>query len=91
MKRRAETPIAGLRNLGPKSAILLREAGIATVEELRELGAVKAYRRVKALRPKGASLNLLWAMAAGLDGRDWRALSPDEKAELSREVKDLRP
>ena len=47
MKRRDETPAGALRNLGPKSAVMLREAGISTIEELRALGAVKAYARVK--------------------------------------------
>ena len=39
--------IASLRNLGPKSEFMLRQAGISTVEELRTLGAVKAYALVK--------------------------------------------
>lgn len=82
MVLRREQPIASLRNLGPKSALMLREAGISTIEELRLIGAAKAYARVKALRPRGASLNLLWALAAGLEDRDWRALTPAEKASL---------
>ena len=69
---------------------MLAEAGIRTRDELEELGAVRAYVRVKALRPKSASLNLLWALAAGLDDRDWRELSPDRKAALVAEFKSLR-
>jgi DNA transformation protein and related proteins len=83
-------PVAALHNLGPKSAMMLVEAGIQTLDELRELGAVRAYLRVKALRPKSASLNLLWALAAGLEDRDWRELSSDEKEALIAEVKALR-
>jgi DNA transformation protein len=77
-------------NLGPKSALWLAEAGIRTPDELREIGAVKAYARVKALHPKSASLNLLWALAAGLEGRDWRDLDAAEKASLVAEFNRLR-
>ena len=69
---------------------MLAEAGIRTIDELQELGAVRAYIRVKALRPKSVSLNLLWALAAGLEDRDWRELSAEEKASLSAEVRRLR-
>ena len=83
-------PVSALRNLGPKSAMMLAEVGIRTLDELRELGAVRAYVRVKALRPKSASLNLLWALAAGLEARDWRDLTKDEKAGLLAELRALR-
>ena len=70
--------------------MMLAEAGIRTIDELQELGAVRAYIRVKALRPKSVSLNLLWALAAGLEDRDWRELSAEEKASISAEVRRLR-
>ena len=82
--------VSSLRNLGPKSAMMLAESGIRTLDELRELGAARAYVRVKALRPKAVSLNLLWAIAAGLEDRDWRELSKEEKAALVAEVRGLR-
>ena len=47
---RNSQPVSALRNLGPKSAKMLAEAGISTLAELRELGAEKAYVRVKSLR-----------------------------------------
>jgi TfoX/Sxy family transcriptional regulator of competence genes len=68
---------------------LLAEAGIESLDELHHLGAVKAYLRAKVLRPKRVSLNLLWALAAGLEDRDWRTLSLDEKASLLHEVRRL--
>lgn len=90
MSKPPERPVVALRNLGPKSAVMLREAGISTMEELRVLGAVKAYARVRQLRPRGVSLNLLWALAAGLEERDWRDLSSGEKAALQRSLGALR-
>jgi DNA transformation protein len=83
-------PVSRIRNLGPKSALMLAEAGVRTVGELRELGAVKAYCRVKELRKRGASVNLLWSLAAGLDGRSWQEVSAEEKASLLAEVRRLR-
>lgn len=78
-------PVARLRNLGPKSALMLAEAGVRTIAELRALGAAKAYRRVR----DKASLNMLWAIAAGLADRDWRDLGEEEKASLLAEVRRL--
>ena len=82
-------PVAGLRNLGPKSALLLAQADVRTIAELRLLGAVKAYRRAKDLAPRSVSLNLLWAIAAGLEDRDWRQLTPQEKASLLAQIRRL--
>ena len=83
-------PVTALRNLGPKSAVMLAEAGIRTIGELRAIGAPKAYVRVKANRSRGASVNLLWSMAAALDGRGWQEVSTEEKALLLAEVRRLR-
>ncbi len=80
-----EDSIAALKNLGPKSADWLRESGVATVGDLRRLGPVVAYLLVKERRPR-ASLNLLWALAAGVQGRDWRDLSEAAKSRLRRAV-----
>ncbi len=79
-----------LRNLGPASAMMLAEVGIRTIGELRAIGAAKAYVRVRALRTRGASVNLLWSMAAGLDGRGWQEVSAEEKESLLAEVRRLR-
>ena len=83
-------PVSSLRNLGPKSAMMLAEAGIRGIDELREIGAVKAYARVRQIRTRGASLNLLWSMAAGLEDRSWNDLSTDEKDALLAELRALR-
>ena len=85
-----DLPVTLLRNLGPASAMMLAEVGIHTIGELRTIGAVKAYVRVRAVRSRGASVNLLWSMAAGLDGRGWQEVSEEEKASLLAEVRRLR-
>jgi len=78
-------PVANLRNLGPTSSEWLRDAGITTIADLERIGPALAYRLVKRHQPK-ASLNLLWAMAAGLADRDWRELTDAEKERLRSEI-----
>jgi DNA transformation protein len=73
--------IAALPNLGPASAAMLAEAGIASPEALRALGAVEAYRRVRARNPR-ASLNLLWALEGALTQRSWQAVARDDRLSL---------
>lgn len=77
-----------LPNLGPMSSQWLREAGIESLEQLRAMGPVVAYRIVKNTHPQ-ASLNLLWALAAGLKGIDWRELSADSKQQLKQQLQEL--
>jgi DNA transformation protein len=84
-ERNLSEPIDNLRNLGPTSAAWLRESGIATISELKRLGPALAYRLVKQQQPR-TSLNLLWAMAAGLLDRDWRELTDEEKERLMVEI-----
>ena len=79
-------PVGALRNLGAKSARVLAETGVA---ELRQIGPAKAYARAKALAPRSVSLNLLWAIAAGLADRDWRALTQKEKDSLLAQIRGL--
>ena len=81
------TPIESLVNLGRKSGQWLRDAGITTIAELERLGPVVACRLVKQHQPK-ASLNLLWAMAAGLEGKDWRELTEATKSQLRKEAEE---
>ncbi|MDP9138109.1 MAG: TfoX/Sxy family protein [Pseudomonadota bacterium] len=80
-------PVARLRNLGPASAAMLAAVEVRTLEELRVLGAVRAYLRLKTAFPRRVSRNMLWAIAAGLDDRDWRDLTAEEKSRLLAEVR----
>lgn len=78
--------LATLPNLGPKSAAWLIEAGIRTPMQLKKVGVVAAYKRVKLMQGPRASLNLLWALAAALMNIDWRDLPPDIKTQLKTEL-----
>ena len=77
--------LAEFPNLGEKSARMLALAGIDNEHRLRELGPAIAYL---AVRQAGGnpSINLLWAIAAGLQDRHWTDLSKAEKASLRAEI-----
>jgi hypothetical protein len=78
-------PIENLLNLGPTRAAWLRDAGIKTITDLERLGSVAAYCQVRQSHPEG-TLNLLWALEAGLLGRDWSELPDDHKQRLRSEL-----
>jgi predicted flap endonuclease-1-like 5' DNA nuclease len=81
------TDLSALRNLGPRSAAILAAAGIATLAQLRRLGAVAAF--VRARRHDAAvSLNLLYALAGALDGVHWRQVQRERRLELLTAVED---
>lgn len=77
--------IADLPNLGPKSQQMLAQAGIHTLEQLRELGAVRAYVQVKCSGAR-SSLNLLWAMEGALSGRHWQEVAKHDRLCLLLEL-----
>ena len=70
-----------IRNVGPKSAAWLRQVGVRTIEDLRRVGPIEAFMKVKraGFRP---SLNLLYAMQGALDDCHWADLSEQTKAGL---------
>lgn len=80
-------PIDNLRNLGATSSRWLRDAGIRTVADLQRIGPVRAFQMVKQQYPS-ATLNLLWALAAGLADLDWRELPQAHKDRLLNELKE---
>ncbi|MCI0348903.1 MAG: TfoX/Sxy family protein [Acidobacteriales bacterium] len=65
--------IAGLRNLGPKSAEWPEAIGITTRQQLARVGAIEACRR---LRDAGylVTTNMVYAIEGALMDCDWRAL-----------------
>lgn len=75
------TPLRELKSLGPKSQAMLERAGISSLAQLRELGAVEAYVRARRANA-GVSLNLLWALASALSGEPWQQVARTHRASL---------
>ncbi len=78
--------LTNLKNLGEKSARMLIEAGIKTEADLRRMGAVEAYRRVKHVNPGRVSLLMLYALQGALMDLHWSRIPDDIKADLKRQV-----
>jgi DNA transformation protein and related proteins len=79
---------AKLANLGPKSEAMLRRAGITAEDQLRALGAVRAYVMVKRCCAN-ASLNLLWALEGALTNRAWQEVAKTDRLSLLLQVEEL--
>jgi DNA transformation protein len=75
-----------LLNLGERSSEWLRAVGIADAATLRAVGAVEAFRRVKAAFPRHASWLLLYALHGALTNTHWNAFPPEVKAQMREEV-----
>ncbi|SFL14877.1 TfoX C-terminal domain-containing protein [Pseudovibrio ascidiaceicola] len=75
-------PVSHLRNLGPKTEYMLSEVDVCSEDDLRELGSVQAYQRLKFRFGRGVSILALYAMEACLRDCDWRDLSTEDKKEL---------
>ena len=74
-----------LANLGPKSEAMLRRSGVGTPDQLRELGAVHAFLKVKR-QGEAPSLNLLWALEGALSERSWQDVAKQDRLRLLLEL-----
>lgn len=74
-------PVSYIRNLGPASDAGFARAGIHSADELRELGADEAYRRLLAAGSRPHFIGY-YAMVMGLQGRPWNDCKGKEKSEL---------
>jgi DNA transformation protein and related proteins len=85
MKRSSNpTKRLGLPNLGPVSERWLLGIGVRSLDDLRALGAVEAYQRIRVREGRAATLNLLYALHATLEGKRWTEVTAAEKARLKR-------
>jgi DNA transformation protein and related proteins len=78
--------ISELCGLGVVSTRWLESVGINDEDDLRALGAVEAFARVRLAAAPNASLNLLYALHAALLDVDWRSLSPEIKRSLREQL-----
>lgn len=73
--------LARTANLGPKSARALVGAGVRSLAQLRRLGSVAAYAKVKRHDPT-VSLNLLWALEGAISGLHWQVVAREHRTSL---------
>jgi DNA transformation protein and related proteins len=76
------TRISDMRNLGIQMEHWLAEADIANTEDLRTIGAAKAWTRLRFIFGPRISIIALYAMEAAILGCDWRELPAGTKNKL---------
>ncbi|WP_435260033.1 TfoX/Sxy family protein [Thioclava sp. FR2] len=76
-------PVSTIPNLGPASEAAYARAGIHSAEEIRELGADEAYRR---LLLSGTQPHFIgyYVLVMGLQGRPWNDCKGEEKKALRK-------
>jgi DNA transformation protein len=74
--------LAELRNLGPATVRMLGEIDVTTVDALRALGAIEAYRRLKFRFGSHVTAVALYALEAALRDCHWLDLSEAERRAL---------
>ena len=74
-----------LKNLGMASVNILHAVGINTCTDLRDTGAVGAYRKIKD-RHINVSKVMLYALQGALMDVHWNDLPPQTKTELVEQV-----
>ncbi len=74
-------PISSIPNLGPASEVAFAKAGVHSAQELRDLGADEAYRR---LLQTGTPPHFIgyYVLVMALQGRPWNDCKGEEKAAL---------
>ena len=70
-----------LKGLGPKSEQQLIDIGIESVEDLKTIGPIHAFLKLKAANEK-VSLNFLYALVGAVEGEHWLKVARNEKSRL---------
>jgi DNA transformation protein len=84
-KGKRSPDLSGLKNIGKVTERWLNSIGIYDEEGLRRMGAVQAYRLIRA-REGGVTLNLLYALQGALTGSNWNELAEPIKEMLRRQA-----
>lgn len=82
--------LSELKNIGKVTERWLNGIGIYDETDLRRMGAVQAYRRIRAAEA-GATVNLLYALQGALSGTHWNDLPLPVKETLRRQAERTDP
>ncbi|PMN65428.1 TfoX/Sxy family DNA transformation protein [Enterovibrio norvegicus] len=83
-EKKTATPnrIKDLPNLRLATERMLKKAGIDSVEQLQQEGAVRAYQALQKSHSDALSLELLWALEGAIEGKHWSVITPQRRDEL---------
>lgn len=76
-------PVSSIPNLGPASEAAFAKAGIHSAQEIRDMGADEAYRRLLLAGTQPHFIGY-YVLVMGLQGRPWNDCKGDEKAALRK-------
>ncbi len=74
--------LAKLPNISTIIEAKLIDAGVKTVDQLKELGSKEAFRKIKVRDPK-ACVNMLCAIEGAVQGIRWFNLPEEKKKDLA--------
>jgi len=77
--------IETVRYIGQMSKTALNAIGVFTVGDLKAMGIIDAYLRVKQ-QNYSVSINFIWAMFAGFLGVDFHKILPEFKEAARKEL-----
>ncbi len=75
-----------MKNVGPVTARLLCEVGIETERQLRVIGPVAAYCRLKHMAPRQITFVCLYALEGAINEIHWNKIPGSRKEALRRRV-----
>lgn len=82
--------LSKLKGLSTKSERCLNEIGICTKEQLKEIGAISVFIRLRREGSTRPSLNFLYAMVGALEDKHWVSIAKSEKGRLLIELEGYR-
>jgi len=84
-RKEERVQLSALPNIGKVTERWLHDIGIHDEEDLRRMGAVQAYRLIRA-KEAAATPNLLYALHGALTGTPWNDLAAPIKEMLRRQA-----
>lgn len=81
-------PVSQLPNIGDVIAKELENVGIATQDDLSQIGSAKALYKIKGASSHGC-YNMLYALEGAIQGVRWHDLSKEVRAQIKQELDDL--
>ncbi|MBN9024914.1 TfoX/Sxy family DNA transformation protein [Kaistia nematophila] len=82
----SDRPIRLVPGIGPTTAGWLEAVDIRFESDLRRIGAVEAYWRLKHRDPDRVSLNALWCLYAVIEDIPMRAVDAESKSRLRAQL-----
>ena len=75
-----------LPNVGPKTSLWLNEVGIHTLDDIRNLGVIEVYRRLRDRYPDKVTLNALWGLEGAVTNTPWNRIPDEVKQDLLNQL-----